>query len=662
MLLPPGTYNINSNIQMFGNNNVTLRGSGAQSTILQFSGSNTEFQFGNCCYGVNGGALSATSYPVGTTSVNLTGVGSSGANLTVGNVAWIQQCDTGWTGSGFNASYSYPNCTSGSYSDPFGIWVCGIDYSQCSQDGEQAGYHAYQQQNVLITGITNNGGGSYTVTFTPGLYMPNWSSHNNGQMIFQNSGHWSYGMGVEDMTVEFAFDTVESFAFSQTYASWIKGNRIIGYTVNPNVSIGLSAHGLFANNYIYSQNYNNISNNDSEPLLRSQDSDTLILNNIVTGGDCGWANGQTTGDVIAYDYCRDTQTNYYSSVELDHNPYESFKLSEANQHGQSQDDDTHGTDDLNTWFRNDYSGWDPPYVTLNPRSFQLDNYHRFDNFLGNVLGGSRSTAYQGPSSSVGNIFVIPTIDTLAIDSFMRWGNCDVMNGNCRFVSSEVPANLSTWPNSVAFQNPVPSNTNLPCSLFISSLSSSPCTILTNGGTGLSWWKVCTNWNAFPTECAAAQTQPFPPNGPEENGGPYVNGHGYDIPAAIAYRYLPIDTSLQNSLTISASAWAGGTETLIVSGLSSLANGSNLHIMGGFQLSGVTAACIPSGLPPNHEILMTGSTITTISYALTSNPGLNCTGTLLFPDVRQFDERVYQEDSGGGNPSVNPPTGLSAIVQ
>ena len=546
VLLPSGNYTINSNIVLYGNNYVTLRGSGPMSTILNFGGTGTEFQFGVCCLGVGNGALSAASYPVNTTLVTLTGVASA-SNLTVGNVAWIQQCDTGWTGSGINASYSQPNCTSGSYSDPGGIWVCGIDYPQCTQDTNQSGSHTFQKQNVIITGVTNNGGGSYKVTFSPGLYMPNWSSGNNAQMIWQQSSAWSYGMGLEDLTANFAYDANEKLDLSNTYGWWVKGLRITGYPTNTAVGIGQSSHGLFSNNYIYGQNPNNLSSNISEPVLRSSDSDNLLLNNIITGGICVWADGQTTGDVIAYNFCRDTMTQYYISVSLDHLPYESFLLTEGNQFPQAHDDDTHGTHDLDTYFRNYLRGWDSPYVTLNPWSFTLDNYQRFDNIIGNALGGTRSTAYQGTNSGVGNVYVFPSSDTLAQNSAMRWGNCDVINGGCRFVSSEVPANLSAWPNSVAFQNPVPSDNSLPCSFFISTLSSSPCTFLTNGGTGLSWWKVCTNWSAFPTSCSAAQTQPFPAIGPEVSGGPYVNGHAYDIPAAIAFENLPIDASLQELL-------------------------------------------------------------------------------------------------------------------
>jgi hypothetical protein len=48
-------------------------------------------------------------------------------------------------------------------------------------------------------------------------------------------------------------------------------------------------------------------------------------------------------------------------------------------------------------------------------------------------------------------------------------------------------------------------------------------------------------------------------------------------------------------------------------------------------------------PADGEFEMTGSTATTISYALAVNPGSCAGGTVKFPDVRQFDERVYQAD-------------------
>ena len=133
----------------------------------------------------------------------------------------------------------------------------------------------------------------------------------------------------------------------------------------------------------------------------------------------------------------------------------------------------------------------------------------------------------------------------------------------------------------------------------------------------------------------------------------MNGYAYDTPAAVAWEYLPIDTTYQNSYTITASSWSSGTETLTFAS-GSFPSGS-VHIMGAFQLSGVNAACSTGAtFGGNSEILMTGSSTTQITYALPSNPSLSCTGTMKFPDVRQFDERVYESDSASSSPSPAAP--------
>ncbi len=782
------TCSITSNILMWpdgglgAGNGCDLRGSGPMSTILNFSGASTEFQFGVCCTGVGSGALSATSYAVNTSTLTITGVASA-TNLIANNMAWIQQCDPGWTGSGVNGGTSEPNCSaSGAYADTGGIWPCGVDVPGCTFDINPSGAHTYQRQDVLITNVVNNGGGSYTVTFTPGLYMPNWSSNSNAQMIWQTPANESFGNGVSGLTANFTSTTNEKFDIGNTYAWWVKGVRMIGYPSNPNANIGFSARGLFANNYIFGNTPSSLNTQLSETLLRSSDSDNLILNNIIKQSIPSWADGKNAGDVIAYNYGGDTQTLYYIAVSLNHLPWESFLLSEGNQFPQLHDDDTHGTHAFDCYFRNYASGWDSPYSTLNPWAIELDNFQRFDCMIDNAIGGTKSTAYQGTSSSVGNEYVWPTFDTVAQNSAMRWGNCDVITGTCRFVNGEVPSTLDAYtagppitlsgtgsgpytgtivtglatltlgnehivaspgdamddsqsgalvsqctggsndlthcsnnsactggghcgitagsvnpatgavtvtynstPSSAPilnylydsgsaspYQNAIPATHNAPCSFFMSNFATSPCTVLTNGGTGLSWWKVCTNWSAFPTSCSASLATNFPGSGPDVSGGPYVNGHAYDIPAALAHFYLPIDTSLQNSLTIAgqadctgtggaASSWSAGIETLCVD-MSSIDNGSNEHIQGGFQLSGVNAACVPSGINfantyGNNEALIVVSTRRTtrteVQYALTSNPGVSCAGTMKFPDVRQFDERVFQTDSGSTTPPIAP---------
>ncbi len=205
-----------------------------------------------------------------------------------------------------------------------------------------------------------------------------------------------------------------------------------------------------------------------------------------------------------------------------------------------------------------------------------------------------------------------------------------------------------------FNNPVPGNTTLPCSFFLAGYASTTCTAHPSGGTGFNFWKVCTSWTTFPTSCATTSTPPFPAAGPDVTGGPYIAGHAYDIPASIAWQKLPIDTTYQTSYSVTGSSWSGGIETLTVSGLPNVT-----HLMGPFQISG--GACSTG----TGEALMTASNSATISYALAANPGSCAGGTFKFPDIRQFDERVYEADpSQTSTPTANPnpPTGLTATPQ
>jgi hypothetical protein len=317
--------------------------------------------------------------------------------------------------------------------------------------------------------------------------------------------------------------------------------------VNRTIGTGGKSN-LIVNNYLYVQTPSALGPNINNIINIGSDTDTLVLNNILTGGTAVEGAYSPQADVVAYNYGRDVQTTYYQATEFMHQAGSSFMLFEGNQWDVSEDDDTWGTHNLNTWFRNYLSCWDAPYVTLNPRALQIDNFARFENVVGNALGGSQCNAgYQGTSASLGYIYVVPSSDSLALNSMMRWANCDTFTGTCRFQSSEVPTSLNG--NAAPFENSIPSSQNLPASFFMNNVVAQP-----DGGTGLSWWKVCTNWTTFPTACATSQTPPFPTSGPDVSSGPYVNGHSYDVPAAIAFKNLPIDTSYQNSYTITASVW------------------------------------------------------------------------------------------------------------
>jgi len=650
LLLGSGNFSLNSgNWLIYNLNNVTLRGSGAMSTVLNIS-SGSSIGIG-AAGGTNSGAVSG-SPAVGTTSVALSG---ASANPPVG-LAWFNQCDTG----------SGVQPCSGSPSDNGSIFVCG-DYNGCQEGSNSTSSYNHQYQEVYVTSVNGTCSSSCTVNFSPGLYMPNWSSSRGATLSWESNNTYNItGFGLEDMTLNQVGGLNSQNWLVQivhAYASWVKGVRFIG--AGGNGSLGIdgpsnSKNLLVANNYIAADPTITSAYNDG--IMFGTSSDSLILNNVAAIGMTLEGRGGAVGDVITYNFGRDAFVGYsFNQWSYDHAAYSSFMLYEANQNGNMDEDDTWGTHGLNTYFRNLVFGYDTPYVggTPNARGLEVNNYQRFENLIGNTVGSSLITSYQG--TGYNTAFQISTGDPLVPSSLMRWGNVTNIlqssdtppNSGVRFVSSEVPTSLAS-PNT-AFENPVPSNTSLPASFFMN-ISAHP-----SGGTGLSWWQVCTTWTTFPTACASTKTQPFPTSGPDVSGGPYVNGYAYDIPAAIAWQNLPTDTSYQHSYGIQSSTWSSGSETLT---FSSGVLPNPTHLMGGFQLSGVNAACLPSsGVSytgrPDGELLITNSSSTTVSYALPNNPGTSCVGTMMFPDIRQFDERVYQTDSSGSTPQA--PTGLTAIV-
>lgn len=650
VLLGPGTFLIQGTVALYGQE-CTLRGSGANSTFLDVSGSGVLW-FGSA-WGTNNCLLtSGSNYNSGSTTLTCNSL--TGSAPAAGDVANLSQCDTGFSG--------HP--CSGTSADNGGLFVCNYQ-STCSQQQESSSNN-FQNQTFYITGVSSSGG-TYAVTVSPGLYLPNWSYGQTPVLSWNNPSHDGIGVGLEDMTIASPPSYTSEFELVQmqnTYASWVKGVRFIGSGTNNPLFVQNTSHALISNSYFFPD----IALDSSYPpaIQPTNTCDTLYLNNMMMsesepiedyGGNCG--------NVQAYNFARDSFTLYSFNTGYDHHGYDAFNLFEGNEFGEYTEDDTWGTHGLHTYFRNLGLCTDAPYTTfqgINSRSFQQDNYQRFNNVIGNAWGSSSCSEYQTANAS-GYIYQIYTGDTLSVNSLMRWGNVSTAtqasdtpaNSGIRFASSEVPTSLSG--NAEPFENPVPSNQNLPCSFFMGTLTT--CTIKTNGGTGLSWWKVCKSWSAFPTSCGTTQTQPFPPEGPDVSGGSYVNGHGYDIPAAIAWLNLPVDPTYQHSYTISSSSWSAGIETLT---FSSNVLPNTTHLMGAFQLSGVASACTTgSTINAANEILITGSSSTTVQYALPSNPGASCTGTMKFPDVRQFDERVYQSDSGNGTSTPGTPTGLNGSV-
>jgi hypothetical protein len=621
LLLAAGSFSSSTTgLTMGSQNNVTLRGSGADQTKLSCTGS---------C------------------SVNFQNPDIGTANTTwSGNYA---QGDTTITANGLAPGELLTLVGTGVSTDPGGVWVCS-DAGVCSEEG---GINM-EYENHWATAVSGS-----TVTITPPIGFPAFGSL-SGQEVYVASNP-SVGDGLEDLSLDFG--SAGNIYLAYSYASWIKGVRIVNASSGGAISVNTIGNCLIANNYITQTTQEN-----SESMVPNTTGFDLILNNIVQSEGIFSESGGG-GDVWAFNLFRDAYNNggggYVNNTISNHSSGYAMNLWEGNEFGDEQDDNVHGTSNLNTFFRNIIYGNDPPYhETNNIFGLAWEGIARFENAVGNVIGGPWFSNYKCTSSSCSTISSIVTVgngntgitDALSNTTAMLWGNYDTVTNAVRWCgnssspawsatcesTSEVPTSLSG--NAAAYENPVPGSTTLPASFFMST------TAHPSGGTGLSWWNVCTN---YPT-CSTSSTDPFPPIGPDVTGGnitgtngfPNYQGYAYHIPAYIAWKNLPIDTSYQGTYTISSSSWSSGTETLTVSSLP-----SGVLLSGEFQISAGSCA---------GTYMMTASTSTTISYAATSNPGSCTSGSFLFPDVRTFNEKAYQADtnpSSGSAPAA--PTNLLA---
>jgi hypothetical protein len=538
VLLNAGTYSLSGTITI--PSNVTLRGSGAARTEL--TGAGISVGGGNNW----AGATLLTDNPAkGATSITVSSA------PTAGRIVALTQCDDGWSAANANFTHygSGTNCT-GSYSDPYGPWVCGLA-GACAQNSTGGGTtNPHFQTHILW--IPTGGVSGNTVTFSSPLENDSWSTARTAAITW-NTSPGTVGGGIEDLTL------VGGISFNGTYACWIKGTRLIQLTGNSNdqlISLKTDTHSLVANNYIASTAGGKSNINGNELVLWGYDSgqmgvsDHLFINNIIDGGTT-YGFGEQLNNVYAYNYYYTADNgSFIENGDSQHHAGTFFLLREGESMGDTKDDPTWGTHNFNTWFRNWVRGTDPVFPSMSSDSWDVGSWARFENGIGNVAGNNTYTSSYGYKGTIIlNQHGSGAGDTSGLTqaSFMNWGNYVMCSGDSRcntasFLASGVPSNLSSFgANSTPYQNPVPANNNLPASFFMNSMTAHP-----SGGTGLSWWKTCASWTTFPTTCVSYNTPPMPPIGPDVTGGPYMNGHAYKIPARVAFESLPSDTSYPTS--------------------------------------------------------------------------------------------------------------------
>jgi hypothetical protein len=504
--LNAGTYNLDGGLDFGpGKSEVTLRGAGADQTLLVFSsGALCNGLSGDVCIhgddtnwrgGPSNAADWTAGYARGTTVITL----SNTTNLSVGKIIILDQLDD--------------------TSDNGAIYICDTTAAGCNDDGPDGGssdaqrVSRAQQQMVTVTAINGN-----EVTISPGLYMPNWRAS-------QSPGAWwatapATGIGVEDLSLDHTpSGSRYGIVLFNCNGCWIKGVRSIRPD-RAHVHLELSARAVVRDSYFYGTK-NAVSQSYGVETFASGDS--LIENNIfqqITAPQM--INSPCSGCVVASNFS--IYDLYSPATYLSHSVYLHASgidhvLIEGNVGVGLYSDLFHGTHHFVTVLRNRYNGWESTGARDNLNAEMLYPFSRFFNIVGNVLGQSGiQTQYQRTPSEGDedepSIFVLGTGtvnccfsgDANVATTLMRWGNYDTVTAGVRFLASEVPSALDGA--QAPYSNPGPGvQTPLPASLY---LSARPA-----------WWPA---------------GKPWPAIGPDVTGGniPNVSGHAYTIPAQDCY--------------------------------------------------------------------------------------------------------------------------------
>jgi hypothetical protein len=551
VVLNAGSYTLSGGIHFTGKSNVTLRGAGADQTLITFSGPDG-------CHGTaadicmdssdtnwNGGPSNTANwtagYAKGTTVITL----SNTTNLKVGNPLLLDEIDDLTDGGGIyicEESTAIRPAQNPGCSDDDG----GSGGDSGAQRGQGTSSPRGQMQIVTVTAINGN-----QVTISPGLYMPNWNVFSGA-----SPGAWwatspVLNDGVEDLSMDHtnsgATSGVEMF---NCQGCWIRGVRGMNADRN-HVMFYFSNKDVVQDSYFYG-----LKNSASESygIEAFPSSDSLIQNNIFQKITAPIViNASCSGCVLAYNFSINdfytpsstwqSQSQYMHAGGIDN------LLLEGNVGVGLYSDLFHGTHHFVTAFRNRYDGFEPnngTATTDHTNPMLLWPYSRFYNIIGNVLGSTSlpSSIYSFVPGSTGNedasIFVVGTGtvsccrsgDPVAVNTLMRWGNYDTVNGAARFVSSEIPSLLSGILGP--YGNPIPLLQTLPASFYLSSKPS---------------WFGSVQW---------------PPIGPDVTGGnlPGVGGHAYSIPAENCYssNMSGVAAGTGNALTFNADNCYGGNTT------------------------------------------------------------------------------------------------------
>ena len=515
--LAAGTFYLNSGITFWTTGsappgNVALRGQGANQTHLIFSGGgggliSMQYDTSGADYEENVCDWTA-GYSPGTTTITLSNCGSTTpakgqlSNLHVGSLLVLDQVDpakdTGqiWTCGGQDtASAACAGSGNGGL-----IRTDGTSVNSITDRG--------QGQIVRVTGITTTGTSSASVTISPGLYMPNWSSTQAPQAWYANGVNSN--IGVEDLALDSGGVNVSEHNIQiwGCYNCWVKGVTS-AYADRSHINVYTSAHVSIVNSYFY-QNLSHAT--ISYGIELDYASDSLFQNNIIQQVTDGSPNNNapSEGNVAAYNFSPYTifsSSGWFQGSFYQHTAGDAFNLFEGNISNGYNADSIHGTHHFATWFRNYLTGWQDTCdagassCTAQTVPINIASGSRYFNLIANLFGTpgyhnqyqceALSTAncsnavtsiysigYTGnaglASSNINGYCTSPSCtatsyyDPQTVNYLMRWGNWDAVNRAVQWNSSEVPSSVNPYGNSVPTTCTSSSLTTCPPSFYLSS--------------------------------------------------------------------------------------------------------------------------------------------------------------------------------------------------
>jgi hypothetical protein len=465
--IPAGNYSV-AGIRYGTQGHQVLRGAGPNTTTLTFTGGN------GCAAGLNEGLcmIDSDGRYNGSAEV-LPPSGSQQCSWTAGYTKGITTITLSSCGGAPPVGGTIILDQANDTSDTHGVYICDTNSGNCGYESSSGGNNNgrfiggvthSQQQVTYATAVSSLGGGSYTVTISPGVYFSNIRSG-------QSPGAWWPGTvkndGVENLTIDgSALDS--TIGMYDCYECWVKNVRSIKGGRN-HVDLYQSAQDVIRDSYFYAAQSGG---SDSYAIESEESSGFLVENNIFQQVTVPTMYGQGSGSVIGYNFNIDgvytSAPTFANGAYSNHNAGNEMNLFEGNNFLGIWGDDAWGASDQITYFRNMLNG---AQSGKSNSTFPILNraYTRVYNMIGNVLGqpgyhnqyqtyASSTTAGTGAAEENTSIYSlgwagtgavcssgsISTCDPLTFSTLMRWGNYDTVNAAVQWNTTEASPAAVTY--------------------------------------------------------------------------------------------------------------------------------------------------------------------------------------------------------------------------